>query len=160
MFSIYKYDTKGNYADFFTYFHRYLITTSGISVVTRGKYCVLLPVSIIIILDGNMVSALGRCNLLIMFNECYLFRWISVCKKLYNLLFTEWLGFLDFFHCLVFLGVETWCCGNWICFRNVVFLLPRTPNDGSKKNPVILCAIHHCQNPVKSTVHCCLCPCV
>jgi hypothetical protein len=37
--------------------------------------------------------------------------------------------------------------GNRFSFRNVVFLLSRTPNDGkSPKDPVILCDIPDCSN--------------
>jgi hypothetical protein len=39
--------------------------------------------------------------------------------------------------------------GNRSSFRNVVFLLPGTAYDGkNSKIPVILCAIHHRQNPL------------
>jgi hypothetical protein len=42
--------------------------------------------------------------------------------------------------------------GNGSSFRNVVLLLPRIPDDGkSPKTPLILCAVHHRQNPLKST---------
>jgi hypothetical protein len=41
--------------------------------------------------------------------------------------------------------------GNRSSFRNDVFLLRKSPDDGkSPKTPVILCAIHHRQNPLKS----------
>jgi hypothetical protein len=71
-------------------------------------------------------------------------------------------GSLDFFHRPVFLGVEIRRLGKWICLR------PQVGGGGEKvstqfgpleraninhwtKNPIILRAIHHSQNPIKST---------
>jgi hypothetical protein len=53
--------------------------------------------------------------------------------------------FFNFLHRQVFLGVETRRFGSWICFR------PQVEGRRKSKNPVILRAINHHQNPIKST---------
>jgi hypothetical protein len=62
----------------------------------------------------------GHCLL----NLLLTFGWLLISET--SLLFQGISGFLDFIHRPVFEGTRRF--GNWICFRNVVFL--QTPDDG------------------------------